>query len=136
MVFELSKLKCFLIEIITETSLLTLSYKNFHVKHDKPGKLSMANAGKDTNGSQFFITTVVTPWLDGRHVVFGEVLEGFDVIKKIEKTKTNYSNKPLVDVVISGTGELNDAGEVITSVTLDGDASEATKEAEIVHDDL
>ena len=70
--------------------------ENFQVKHEKPYLLSMANAGPNTNGSQFFITFEKTSWLDGRHVVFGEVLEGFDVVKALEKigSQSGKTSKP------------------------------------------
>lgn len=74
--------------------------ENFNVKHDI-GVLSMANSGPNTNGSQFFITTAQTAWLDGRHAVFGRVLSGMDVVKKIESYGSR-SGKPSAKVTISG----------------------------------
>lgn len=64
----------------------------------------MANAGKDTNGSQFFITTKKTSWLDGRHVVFGKIVSGMDVVRKIERTSTDGRDKPVEDCVIVDSG--------------------------------
>ncbi|KAH0834972.1 cyclophilin [Lanmaoa asiatica] len=79
--------------------------ENFQRKHTKPGMLSMANAGKNTNGSQFFVTTVATPWLDGAHVVFGEVVDGMDVVKEIEKIGSK-SGKPSATVTIVRSGTI------------------------------
>jgi peptidylprolyl isomerase len=79
--------------------------ENFTLKHTSPGLLSMANAGPNTNGSQFFLTTVSTPWLDGKHVVFGSVVEGMDVVAAMEKvgSRSGQTSQP---VVIADCGEL------------------------------
>jgi cyclophilin family peptidyl-prolyl cis-trans isomerase len=78
--------------------------ENFEIKHDKPYMVSMANCGPNTNGSQFFITTIHTPHLDGKHVVFGEVIDGKKIIDKINKIQTDHNDKPLYDVKIVDCG--------------------------------
>ncbi|XP_026148603.1 NK-tumor recognition protein isoform X2 [Mastacembelus armatus] len=80
--------------------------ENFTLKHDRAFLLSMANRGKDTNGSQFFITTKMAPHLDGVHVVFGLVISGFEVIKKIERLKTDSASRPYADVRVVDCGQL------------------------------
>ena len=79
--------------------------ENFDIKHFV-GALSMANAGPNTNGSQFFITTAETSWLDGRHVVFGKIVEGMDIVRKVENSKTRPGDKPEKEIKIVESGIL------------------------------
>ncbi|KAL8833389.1 MAG: hypothetical protein Q9170_004299 [Blastenia crenularia] len=88
--------------------------ENFKLKHEKPLLLSMANAGPGTNGSQFFVTTVPTPHLDGKHVVFGEVLDGKGIVRKVENLKTQ-ADKPIQDVKIVDCGQLSGDETVASS---------------------
>jgi len=80
--------------------------ENFKLKHSKTGLLSMANAGQDTNGSQFFITTSTPGHLNGKHVVFGEVLEGYEIVQAIENVPKGQGDKPIKPIKISKSGEI------------------------------
>ena len=80
--------------------------ENFKLRHNEPFLLSMANAGKNTNGSQFFITFVKTPHLDGKHVVFGRVEKGQETLRKMERTPTNNNDRPKKNIVIVKCGQL------------------------------
>ncbi|KAK5666236.1 Peptidyl-prolyl cis-trans isomerase-like 1 [Batrachochytrium dendrobatidis] len=80
--------------------------ENFQLKHSSAGLLSMANSGPNTNGSQFFITCAKCDFLDGKHVVFGRVIDGLLVLRKIENVPTGANNKPRMPVIVSECGEM------------------------------
>lgn len=96
--------------------------ENFKLVHDKPFLLSMANAGPNTNGSQFFITTVPTPHLNGKHVVFGKVLLGKSLVRQLERSEKGEGDKPVEDWIISDCGELPE--DYVVEVVNDGDSYE------------
>ncbi|GAA6108360.1 peptidyl-prolyl cis-trans isomerase H isoform X1 [Tachysurus ichikawai] len=80
--------------------------ENFKLKHSAPGLLSMANSGPGTNGCQFFITCTKCDWLDGKHVVFGKVVDGLLIMRKIENVPTGPNNKPKLPILIGQCGEM------------------------------
>ena len=82
--------------------------ENFAYSLSREGLLAMANSGPNTNGSQFFITLKDTPWLNGKHVVFGQVIKGMDVVKEVEAVETDGQDKPKITVVIENCGEIKE----------------------------
>lgn len=108
--------------------------ENFKLTHDKPFLLSMANAGANTNGSQFFITTVPTPHLNGKHVVFGEVIQGKSVVRQLERCEKGENDKPVEDWVIADCGELP-ADYVPEASTVADDGTGDIYEAVLADDD-
>ncbi|GMM37482.1 peptidylprolyl isomerase family protein [Saccharomycopsis crataegensis] len=103
--------------------------ENFALEFKKPGYLAYANSGPDSNGSQFFITTAITDWLNGHHVVFGKVIDGLKTVATTENVKTGRNDKPVVDVVISDVG----VKKLEVSDTDEADWEQSTKPVEASH---
>ncbi|NP_001279099.1 peptidyl-prolyl cis-trans isomerase C precursor [Callorhinchus milii] len=97
----------------------TFPDENFKLKHYGVGWISMANAGPDTNGSQFFITLIKPTWLDGKHVVFGKVIAGMSVVHMVELRETNAENRPLEDCVIANSGKIDVKEPFVVEVDAD-----------------
>lgn len=116
----------------------TFEDENFQLKHTQPGLLSMANAGPNTNGSQFFITLNKTPWLDGKHTVFGKIVEGMLLIKNISKIPTRRGDMPEFEVKIARSGDLEMLKQIekqveeqmLTRKDLDIDKEDTTEEGD------
>jgi len=106
--------------------------ENFKLRHQEPFLLSMANAGKNTNGSQFFITFTKTPHLDGKHVVFGKVEKGHDVIRKLERLPTNHNDKPKKLVTVVKCGQLIKKAELVKKLEVKQEKISSSKVTQIV----
>ncbi|GME67300.1 unnamed protein product [[Candida] boidinii] len=111
--------------------------ENFKLKHDKPGRLAMANSGKNTNGSQFYITSIVAAWLDGHHVVFGQLLKGIELVNKIAILEKDKSDKPYDDVVISAikTEKLSPE-KYFSADSVEAELDPTTKSDDLIGDNL
>ncbi|GME72057.1 hypothetical protein B5S31_g5464 [[Candida] boidinii] len=111
--------------------------ENFKIKHDRPGRLAMANSGKNTNGSQFYITSIITSWLDGHHVVFGQLLKGSELVNKIANVEKDKSDTPYDNVVISAiTTEKLTPENYFSADLVEDELNPTTKSDDLIDDKL
>ncbi|GME87298.1 unnamed protein product [[Candida] boidinii] len=111
--------------------------ENFKIKHDRPGRLAMANSGKNTNGSQFYITSIITSWLDGHHVVFGQLLKGSELVNKIANVEKDKSDTPYDNVVISAiTTEKLTPENYFSADLVEAELNPTTKSDDLIDDKL
>lgn len=111
--------------------------ENFKIKHDRPGRLAMANSGKNTNGSQFYITSIITSWLDGHHVVFGQLLKGSELVNKIANVEKDKSDTPYDNVVISAiTTEKLTPENYFSADSVEAELNPTTKSDDSIDDKL